>query len=108
MEKMILIIDDPVYCKYCPMCKERRNFGWYCSKWYPTKYDMRCNIIEDIDSQTRPDWCPLKAIPSKREEKYASEVGDRDSGFIDGWNACIDEILADNEGWLKMVEANNN
>lgn len=31
-------------------------------------------------------------LPKKRIEKYASDVGDRDSGFIDGWNACIDEI----------------
>lgn len=111
MKKVILVTDEPMGCGRCVASCRRKRVGkeeyyWICHSGYMEKGALVHNII-DVDSETKPEWCPLKAIPQKREERYASEVGDRDSGFIDGWNACIDEILADNEGWIKMVEAYN-
>lgn len=85
MRKAILVIDIPNSCEKCPLFH-----GFYT--------DMTCGannygIDYPYPKDFRQDWCPLKCIPKKRKEKYAADVGDRDCGFIDGWNACIDEIL---------------
>lgn len=80
MDKAILVIDMPESCDKCPLLFRHE--------------EERCCWVEGRNSfTTKPDWCPLKSIPNKRKEKYAADVGLRDSGFIDGWNACIDEIL---------------
>ena len=86
MDKAILVIDMPSCCKDCPLCVSEELF--------PSFYEYSC-IVENVavDVYDKPDWCPLKRIPKKRKEKYAADVDDRDCGFIDGWNACIDEIL---------------
>lgn len=46
-------------------------------------------IIVDADRKVR--WCSLRPMP-KKKEKY-SLMGDNSAGRVDGWNACIDEIL---------------
>jgi hypothetical protein len=43
----------------------------------------------------KPDWCPLRELPERKEElpveKY--EFGGIGKAFVSGWNACLDEIL---------------
>ncbi|MCD8209059.1 MAG: hypothetical protein LUD72_14065 [Bacteroidales bacterium] len=41
-----------------------------------------------------PDWCPLPAVPEYRE--YYHEYGQA-KDFADGWNSCLDKILAEEE-----------
>lgn len=87
MSKAILVMDMPKSCRECDL----RVIGSYnfCTGADGRKIDQMKIINNDI----KPDWCPLREVPQKREEKYASDVGLRDSGFIDGWNHCIDTIL---------------
>ena len=77
MSKAVLVLDMPESCYDC--CLHNYHF---C--------DVTCSAI---DFSSRPDDCPLESLPAKRKERYAADVGDRDSGFIDGWNACIYEIM---------------
>ena len=79
MAKAVLVMDMPKCCYQCPCFSITECRAYKCG----TKVD---------NDRTKPYWCPLKPMPEKREEKYAKDVGLRDSGFIDGWNACIDAI----------------
>ena len=88
MSKAILIIDMPSCCNECKI-----RFDDEYSNWCPYDNPEPNGVFQYVENRTKPKWCPLKLIPKKREEKYAADVGDRDCGFIDGWNACIDEIL---------------
>ena len=38
----------------------------------------------------KPDWCPIKLIPDKKDVKNAENM--TSLGWIEGWNACLDEI----------------
>jgi hypothetical protein len=74
MSKAILVLDMPSCCDECDIN------GIFCG-------DVGNNDM------CRAGGCPLKEVPKQREEKMASDVGLRDCGFIDGWNACIDKIM---------------
>lgn len=88
MSKAILVIDMPKSCEECSICASWQSSAFSIREYWCTAFD---NI--DVYPDDKPRWCPLKSLPNKRKEKYAADVGLRDSGFIDGWNACIDEIL---------------
>ncbi len=92
MEKVILIIEKPTCCAGCVLCKEARKPNYYiCNHLIQNGEDCVLRKIEDIES--KPNWCPLKELPIKKVEKSVNNVGLRDVGFIDGYNACVDYIL---------------
>lgn len=78
MSKSILVIDTPEDCGKCPCFLE---VATDC-----------CGVNgKDIESRSRPDWCPLRDLPSEKVvtgEEFFSE-----KAFLDGYNACINEIL---------------
>ena len=72
-------MDMPKNCSECPCC-----------------YVPRCEVLEKSLNtneiyECKPDWCPLKEVPQKKNR--TSVVGDYLKGSVDGYNACIDEIL---------------
>ena len=73
MSKSILVIDTPKNCEDCPFYEN--EYGYYCA-----------GIVKN---------CPLKPIPEKR--KYLDYDIYAGSGFDRGYNACIDEILREEE-----------
>ena len=80
--KAILVLEMPSSCSECPCC-----------------YVPRCEVNEKTLKtseiyQCKPDWCPLKPMPSKKEKPTKSESV---ACFNIGYNACIDEILGDKE-----------
>lgn len=85
MSKAVLVMDMPNSCIGC-------NF-LYCN--VESNVDscqaMEVSRIVDLEKEDKPDWCPLRHVPEKKE-KY-SLMGDNSAGRVDGWNACIDEIL---------------
>ena len=100
MSKVIAIIDKPENCQKCwfSMCYyslplSTRRKGYSCR----LKVEK---VVEDFDydAEVHLQNCPLKHMPEYREERYASDIGLRDSGFVDGWNACIDEIAESMKG----------
>ena len=95
MDKMILVIDDPKFCLNCPLAKSRRHNitkeeRWFCGIARQDKYDYYWNPI-DIDSNIKPNWCPLKEVPEKLvgNNSIYYQWGD----YEDGWNHCIDSLI---------------
>ena len=85
MSKAILVMDMPKSCRNCNL----RVIGSYnfCTGADGRKIDQMKIINNDI----KPDWCPLREMPQKKEEiVYTSLSG---IGEKKGWNACIDAIL---------------
>ena len=78
--KAILVIDMPENCFKCKL-----------QDW------ANCRIVKGCHTgDTRPNWCPLKPIPSKRPT--IGKESDNDILCMNaGYNACIDEILGDKE-----------
>ena len=80
MSKAILVMDMPSSCRECSCislgcCNAVGGVGF-------------CRTIGDI--YDKPDWCPLKPMPSKKDKPTKSESV---ACFNSGYNACIDEIL---------------
>ena len=86
MSKSVLVIDKPERCIDCKIGQNMSNCMEVC---------IRCPIAEktalDEEAETIPDWCPLRPLPEKKEEEkyWRSE---HELSWIQGWNACIDEI----------------
>lgn len=83
MNKVILVMDDPMRCIVCPMAKHRHMGGWFCG--------AECKVI-DVDSMVRPDWCPLKEAPEKDETYYLHEWS---AGYKKGWNDCVNYLVGE-------------
>lgn len=96
--KAILVLEMPSSCSKCKFMYE----------FYGVKKCQLLNILENggkaiipTDTLTagRKECCPLGKIPSKYAEKDFTPIKDEryDSGYEDGYNDCIDEILGDKE-----------
>lgn len=89
--KAILVIDMPKNCNKCKLKTHRFSFT-------TNKMKVGCkfkgDILTDVLSD-RPNWCPLKPMPSKMKVEYetiaACEVTEKVVAM--GWNACIETIL---------------
>lgn len=79
MAKAILVMDMPESCNDCYAMNMSLS-GRFCraaEESLPVKAE-------------RPDWCPLRELPEKKE-LYLSINNQK--GYCDGWNACLDKIL---------------
>ena len=83
MSKAILVMDMPSSCNRCNLLDEPYDF---CS---PMDRD-----VSDYRNTTKPDWCPLKPMPSRKNTEYNPC---RNPYIAEGYNACIDEILGGSE-----------
>ena len=92
--KAILVLNEmPENCLECPIGK---NIS------IPLETCMQCPIgkcVIDEEVMTRPNWCPLKPMPSKIgiEEALKMKRSGCIADVINSYNACIDEILGDKE-----------
>ena len=95
MDKVVLVMNDPICCVNCPLMRSTRKPNiWVCGIPHNNgNVDIFFEPV-DIDSDTKPDWCPLKPIP----EEYAipgHPESNYEDGYIDGYNACVDEIVGE-------------
>ena len=81
MSKSVLVIDTP---KYCALCVLRSGvLHPFC----------RVNNRDITDLSIRPDWCPLKPLPEKKEYIVPiSNVESQKDIIAVGWNTCLREI----------------
>lgn len=102
MSKSVLVIDTPENCYDCP-------FGTaYCGE---IEYEGLCELADcldhdvilmteehyDCESKSRPDWCPLKPMPEKKEYIVPIDNVESQKDIIAvGWNTCIDKITGGN------------
>ena len=88
--KAILVMDMPSKCAEC-------NFHQYgiCHAV------RKCITGTPKELKSKPDWCPLKPMPSKKSKKEEWIITGvhraKTNGFNVGYNACIDEILGGSE-----------
>lgn len=83
MSKSVLVIDTP---KKCDSCMYVGTFHAFCR--------INCRDIKDLS--VRPDWCPLKPLPEKKEYIVPIDNVEAQKDIIAvGWNACIDEITGE-------------
>lgn len=97
MSKSVLVIDTPENCYDCPFGTEYCGDLGYegcCELAGCLNSDMRLITEElyDCESESRPDWCPLKPLPKKFDNEKDRKLGDFEPLFKIGWNACIDAI----------------
>ena len=83
MSKMILVLDEPKDCEDCPLFREKENNPHQCEAKH-----------KDVDMYTyyknRPDWCPLRELPDKKEISHFCETS---TDWQKGYNTCLDDIL---------------
>lgn len=104
MSKSILVVDTPECCDYCPV---GRIFGMAGQVECMEGKDIRVNN----NGRIIPDWCPLRDLPEKKEEKQylnrkdnggnTETYGETRDMIAVGWNMCIDEILKGGGGKQK-------
>ena len=93
MSKCVLVMDMPKDCCDCRFCRELDEGVKACCEIMdnPSNSDL-CRIIDVHYCMEKPDWCPLKPMPSKKPT-----IGKESENDIlcmnAGYNACIDELL---------------
>lgn len=91
MAKAVLVMDMPEQvCQKCTLCYETENDDKY----------MCCAVGKLLPDGEKPDWCPLRELPEKKEEFELRKCKGSVKGtwkvpLIEnkGFNACLDEIL---------------
>lgn len=86
MPKAVLVMDMPEQvCYKCSLCYEVLPVG---------DYYMCTALGKEIPDGEKPDWCPLRELPEKKEELAIEqyEFGGLGKAFVSGWNACLDAI----------------
>lgn len=98
-KRCVLVMDMPSGCIKCPL------YDYVPSSCFLTN-KFQNNISDDF----KPDWCPLREFPKKKNSMNLNSImekcKDRDSimdsilkqFIVDGYNACIDELLKGEEG----------
>lgn len=99
MSKVILVMNDPKFCSNCPLAKSRKHIitrkeHWLCGIGHNGEYGDWVYEPIDMESEIRPDWCPLKPVPEKYDVLAAIENNPNyDPSYDIGRNDCIDEII---------------
>lgn len=103
MSKSVLVIDTPKNCYDCPFGTEycgNLEYEGCCELAECLDSDMRLITEEhyDYESKSRPEWCPLKLLPEKKEYIVPIDNVESQKDIIAvGWNACIDVITREAE-----------
>lgn len=97
MGKAVFVMDNPTSCSDCMMISITRDRTthesiWYCRACHTEmpEGDFILNVVDDIDSENKPDWCPLKPLPERELIWFEDEESDYERGF----NACIEYMEA--------------
>lgn len=88
MAKAVLVMDMPECCADC-CC------GYF--ERYTKELNLVCGATgEDANNVGKPDWCPLRELPEHKLTIGTESESDRIL-MNAGYNACLDEILKDDE-----------
>lgn len=93
MAKAVLVMDMPEQvCQKCTLCYETENDDEY----------LCCATGKFLPDGEKPDWCPIRELPEKKEEFELREYEGTTEGVWEvqslenkGFNACLDEILGE-------------
>lgn len=96
MNKSVLVIDTPENCLDCQFCYELDEGVEACCSI--SDDDKDASLMKKIDCeygycQGKPDWCPLKPLPERKEYIVPIDNVESQKDIIAvGWNACINKI----------------
>lgn len=97
MSKSVLVIDTPENCLDCQFCYELDEGVEACCSISDDDEDT--SLMKKIDCeygycQGKPDWCPLKPLPEKKEYVDPTSSAKAKKNIIAvGWNTCINMIV---------------
>ena len=101
MSKSVLVIDTPENCLDCQFCYELgEGVEAYCSIMND---DEDKSLMKEIDCeygycQGKPDWCPLKPLPERKNFVNSTNGIEANANvYSAGWNGCIDAITGEVE-----------
>ena len=81
MSKSVLVIDTPEKCISCIYVVGILHY--FC----------RINFRNIKDISTKPDWCPLKPLPERKEYIVPIDNAELLKDFMAvGWNSCLRKI----------------
>ena len=99
MAKAVLVMDMPESCFGCNFCHINSNGGEDCCQ------ALEVSRVVNSETYEKPEWCPLRELPEKKEEFELQECKGSAEGtwkvpLIEnkGFNACLDEILKEKKG----------
>lgn len=86
MGKAVLLMDVPEKCLDCNLFVLDMDGSLSC-------YYNKREICSDVgENNSRPEWCPLKSLPKRKEITETYKWEDRLPSFKCGWNWCLDEV----------------
>ena len=91
MKKAVLLMNVPEKCLDCNLCVLDMDGSISC--YYNTR-EICSNVGEN---NSRPNWCPLRPLPDRKEITETYKWEDRLPSFKCGWNWCLDEITGRNK-----------
>ena len=91
MKKAVLLMNVPEKCLDCNLCVLDMDGSISC---YYNKREICSNVGEN---NSRPNWCPLRPLPDRKEITETYKWEDRLPSFKCGWNWCLDEITGRNK-----------
>ena len=89
MSKAVLVMDMPERCADCPLRSSKKTSYVCC-------YLTLKNISSTDYYDKKPDWCPLRELPEKKETWVTLSCypnGRWTEDMKAGYNTCLDEIL---------------
>lgn len=90
MAKGYIIVDVPESCKSIRGNKSGCPFGGMVCNIDPLNPK---DVLQYTYDGTKPDWCPIKEMPSKLKPNEVNGNFD----FLDGYNDLIDEMFGEEE-----------
>ena len=91
MKKAVLLMDVPEKCLDCNLCVLDMDGSISC---YYNKREICSNVGEN---NSRPEWCPLRPLPDRKEITETYKCEDRLPSFKCGWNWFLYEITGRNK-----------
>ena len=106
MSKAVLVMDMPERCADCPLRSSEKTSYVCCyltlknissTDYYDKKNWANCKITNKCHvGECRPDWCPLRELPEKKETTYPQACYEN-SYWTDemkaGFNTCLNEMV---------------
>lgn len=91
MPKAVLIMNMPEKCADCPLRDSVK-------KGYVICFSTLESLSETDYYDKKPDWCPLRELPEKKETVHSQECytnGYWSDEMKAGWNVCLKKIVDD-------------
>ena len=88
MSKSVLVIETPESCRQCNL-----RYHQYGIFKYICKATVGQTVIDNYEEETKPNWCPLRPLPSYKNLKPDSSLESQLLyQFNQGYNTCLQEM----------------